>query len=198
MDSGVPDSGVIDSGALDSGAAADASAGDAGTCPATGDPVACDDGTGSLGTGTRCLLARDAGAPPGATESYHLRVSGSTFATLGACLYVTPSSCPTTGGDVLEFSGGTGTSPGSTLNGLGEKTPYCFRLLSVAWDSNWADDGTTTGGPVGMGGNVLAASQRPQALIEWVHSKPSTRGVGFEHLRELTSCGVTAARRCVF
>jgi hypothetical protein len=102
--------------------------------------------------------------------SYHLSVSGSMFATIGACLYVTPSSCSSAKGDLLGFSGAEGTSPGGQLAGVGENAPYCLRLLSVAWDSNWADDGMTTGGPVGMGGNVLAASQRPQALIQWVHS----------------------------
>jgi hypothetical protein len=158
-------------GGFDATDGGEAEAGDgatvgSGACPGSGDPVACDDGTGSLGTKAACPLS----AEPGASASLHLRVSGSMFTTLGACLYVTPSSCSSAKGDVLEFSGGDGTGPGAALNGLGEKAPYCLRLVSVAWDSNWADDGTTSGGPAGMGGNVLAASRRPQALIEWVHS----------------------------
>jgi hypothetical protein len=186
-DGGAPDSGMApdagqdagpstDSGSADSGPPADAGPGDAGSldagssdggaCPLAGDPAACDDGTGSLGTNTACPVA----TVPGATESHHLTVSGSMFATVGACVYVTPTSCPEAHGDVLEFSGGDGTTPGVPLDGLGQATPYCLRLLSVAWDSNWADDGFTDGGPVGLGGNVLAASQRPQALIEWVHT----------------------------
>lgn len=144
----------------------DAPGGGPGACPITGDPVACNDGTGSTGSNTACPLS----TLTDASASYHLTVSGSKFATIGACLYVTPTSCPSTAGDVLEFSGGEGTSPGNTLNDLAENAPYCFRLLSVQWDSNWANDGETTGGPAGMGGNVLAASQRPEAVIEWVRS----------------------------
>jgi hypothetical protein len=137
-----------------------------GACPLSGDPVACDDGTGSLGTGKRCPLS----TVMGATSSYHLTVSGSKFATIGVCAYVMPSSCTNTAGDVLEFSGGEGTVPAHTLDGLANESPYCFRLVSVVWDSNWADNGLTTGGPAGMGGDVLGASQRPEAVIEWERS----------------------------
>jgi hypothetical protein len=154
------------SDALPTADAGDAASVGSHTCPSSGDPVACDDGTGSLGTKAACPLSTVSGA----MASYHLSVSGSMFATIGACLYVTPSSCSSAKGDLLGFSGSEGTSPGGQIAGVGENAPYCLRLLSVAWDSNWADDGTTTGGPVGMGGNVLAASQRPQALIQWVHS----------------------------
>ena len=128
--------------------------------------MACDDGTGSLGTKAACPTS----TVPGSAVSYHLQVSGSMFTTIGACLYVTPTSCSSAKADVMEFSGSDGTSPGAAFNGLGESSPYCFRLLSVAWDSNWADDGMTTGGPAGMGGNVLAASLRPKAVMTWVHT----------------------------
>jgi hypothetical protein len=147
------------------GSSGDAKTGD-GACPLTGDPVACDDGTGSAGSARACPIS----LLKGTTSSYHLTVSGSGFATIGVCLYVTPSSCATSAGDILEFSGGEGTSPGTVLNGFANESPDCFRLISVAWDSNWADNGLTTGGPAGMGGDVLAASKRPQAVIEWERS----------------------------
>jgi hypothetical protein len=144
--------------------AADGSGG-TGSCPGSGDPVACDDGTGSLGTKTACPLSTD----PGAAASYHLKVSGSKFATSGACLYVTASSCSSPKGDILQFSGGGGTGVENKFNPMLDAAPYCFRLLDVQWDTDWEDDGMTTGGPVSMGGDVLAASQKPQALIAWVH-----------------------------
>jgi hypothetical protein len=152
--------------ATDAADAADATS----SCPSSGDPAACDDGTGSLGAATACPLSVDGGkVDPTATASYHVRVTGSKFATSGACVYVTPSSCPTTNGDVVQFAGGGGTGLEDGFNEELEKTPYCFRLLDVQWDSDWEDDGMTTGGPVGMGGDMLAASQKPQALITWVY-----------------------------
>jgi hypothetical protein len=172
-DSGSPDAGTPpDAGATDSGEATDGGGADGGMCPGVGDPVACDDGTGSLGTNTACAVT----TVPGSATSFHLRVTGSMFTPVGACLYVTPSTCASPSADVLEFSGSDGTGAGATFGDLGARTPYCFRLLSVAWDSNWADDGRTDGGPVGMGGNVMAASLRPQALIEWVHTYLRTSG----------------------
>jgi len=140
----------------------DASDAGSGTCPGVGDPVACDDGTASDACPDSKML--------GAKTSYHLHVTGSSFAPSGACVYVTPSTCSTTNGAVLEFSGSTGTSPGALLNGIAESSPYCFELISVGWDDNWADDGLTTGGPAGIGGNVLAASKKPQAVIAWAHA----------------------------
>jgi hypothetical protein len=154
-------------------AAADGGGGDATTpeaCPGEGDPVACDDGTGSLGTKTACPLSVE----PLSKESYHLKVSGSKFATSGACVYVTPSTCAIAKGDVMEFSGSGGTTPADGLDKSLQATPYCFRVLGVVWDSDWEDDGMTTGGPVGMGGDVLAASQKPEAVIQWVHDHERT------------------------
>ncbi|HTR52789.1 MAG TPA: hypothetical protein VMJ10_18875 [Kofleriaceae bacterium] len=126
-----------------------------GACPAQGDPVACDDQTGS----SRCGMS-----VPGATQTIHLQVTGSMFATIGACLYVIPpaSACTSTNGDVLELAGSNGESALLPYGSLGSGSPYCLRQLVVAWNSNWADDG--------LSGNVLNASQRTQALIEWVHT----------------------------
>jgi hypothetical protein len=155
-DAGLPDSGdTTDAGAMDGGS---------GACPGVGDPAACDDGTGSLGSKTACALT----TVPGSTESFHLRVTGSALAPIGACLYVTPTTCAQAHADVLEFSGGQGTGPGSTFGAIGPHAPYCFRLVSAAWDSNWADDG--------MSGNVLAASLRPKAVIQWIHTYLRTSG----------------------
>jgi hypothetical protein len=71
---------------------------------------------------------------------------------------------------LLQFAGGGGTGLENSFDAILRASPYCFRLLDVKWDSDWEDDGMTTGGPAGQGGDVLAASQKPQALIAWVHS----------------------------
>jgi hypothetical protein len=71
---------------------------------------------------------------------------------------------------VLQFAGGGGTGLLDSFDVALRASPYCFRLLDVKWDSDWEDDGMTTGGPAGVGGDVLAASQKPQALIAWVHT----------------------------
>ncbi len=81
-----------------------------------------------------------------------------------------PSTCANTAGDVVEFSGGDGTGSPAQLDNALSADPLCFRLLDVLWDSAWEDDGSTNGGPAGQGGNVLAASGRAHALIEWIHA----------------------------
>lgn len=151
---------------LGDGSALDGSSGTTKGCPGTGDPSACDDGTGSLGTKAACPLGN---ADPTATSSYHVQVAGSGFADIGACVYVTESGCSTTAGDLLQFSGGYGTDVQDSLNDALTVSPYCFRALDVKWDTAWEDDGKTTGGPVGHGGDVLAASGRVHAIIQWLH-----------------------------
>ncbi len=172
LDSAVEASSTTD--ASSDGPISNVDASTSGACPGSGDPVACDDGTGSLGTKAACPLSAD----PTATASYHLTISGSKFATAGVCLYVTPTSCATAKGDVLQFSGSGGTGVEDGLDKAVDGSPYCFRMLDAQWDADWEDDGETTGGPVGMGGDILAASQKPQALITWVHtferSSPTT------------------------
>jgi hypothetical protein len=173
-DAAVPDGGSDASPSVDaaneggSDAAVDASA-LPGACPGTGDPVACDDGSGSLGMGTACPISADAGTAT-AGASYHLQVSGSKFATAGVCVYITASTCTKTNGDVLQFSGSGGTMVETASDPDLDKSPGCFRVFDVKWDTDWEDDGMTTGGPAGMGGDILAASQKPQAVIEWVHT----------------------------
>jgi len=134
----------------------------AGLCPGTGDPVACDDGTGS----TACPLAMI----PNASKSFHLKVTGTAFAASGACVYVVDTACPSVAGDIIQFSGGDGTGAPSEYDARLVISPLCFRLLDVMWDTAWEDDGMTTGGPLGHGGNVLAASGKAHALIEWAHT----------------------------
>jgi hypothetical protein len=136
------------------------------TCPGTGDPAACDDGTGSTGTGTACPLARI----PNASKSFHLQVTGTGFAAAGACVYVVGASCSTVAGDIIQFSGGDGTSAPTEYDASLVASPLCFRLLDVMWDTAWEDNGLSTGGPIGRGGNVLAASGRAHALIAWARA----------------------------
>lgn len=156
---------VADSAASGDGATSDGAA-TTGACPGSGDPSACDDGTGSLGTKTACPIGE---ADPTATISYHLTVTGSKFAATGACIYVTNSSCSSAKGDLLQFAGGDGTGVQNELDKAVTQDPYCVRTLDVKWDKAWEDDGMTTGGPAGMGGDMLAASQKAHALIAWVH-----------------------------
>jgi hypothetical protein len=126
-------------------------------CVPTTNPGACDDGTGP----TVCT------ALTGFSVVHHLTVTGTAFASTGACIY-TFNQKGTLKGDAVAQSGSNGTSPSPVFNA--GYTAGGLRTSDVGWDSDWAQTGN------GFPGNIMSAAGKMGAVLDWINS--NIRGVG--------------------